>query len=65
MTKLDEHARWIRAREMLARGDEREAERKLALKVIRIGYKELTKLGVSDERARSLKRITQRLRMWA
>jgi len=63
--KLDNHARWIREREILARGEEREAERKLGLKLIRIGYKELTKFGVSDERARHLKSITQRLKMWA
>ena len=65
MTKLDDHARWMREREILARGHEREEERKLGLKLIRIGYKELTKFGVSDERARCLKSIVQRLRMWA
>jgi hypothetical protein len=58
MTKLDEQARWIRAREILARGDERVAERKLGLRLIRIGYKELTKFDVSDERARQLKSLS-------
>jgi hypothetical protein len=32
----------------LRRADERQAERKLALKMIQIGYEELTKFGVSD-----------------
>ena len=49
----------------LKRGEERNAERKLGLEIIRIGYKELTKFGVSAERAAHLKAITKRLRQCA
>ena len=48
--------------EALAKAEEGNEERKLALQLIRIGYKELTKFGVSDERARHLKSIRKRLK---
>src|SRR5690349_6977990 len=42
--------------------EERKAQRKLALEMIRLGYKELTKFGVSDDRARHLKAAVKQLK---
>jgi hypothetical protein len=44
------------------RAEEREAKRKLGLRLLRIGYKELTRFTVTDERARQLKDIMKQLR---